>query len=326
MGYDYDYLLFQICYEKFLWWVFGLIIIFFVVEVVGVFWINSLVLLFDVVYMVIDVLVLMIVLVVVWLSWCLLDVCCIYGYVWLEVLGVMINGVMLFVVVVYILWEVVGCFCQLQEIVFFGMLVIVVVGLVINLILMCLLQVGSGESFNVKGVYLEVWVDMFGLVVVIVGVLLIKWIGWKLIDLILVVLIGLWVLLCIYVLMCEVINVLLEGVFKGMDVVRVCDSLFGYVVVLDVYDLYVWVLVFSMLVLIVYIVMCDGIDVDVLCCELGGCLYDDFGIEYVMLQIEVDYCGEVCVGLVLVKGGVQQGYEGYDYGEDVQGYCGYVYY
>lgn len=139
MVYDYDYLFSEICYEKLLWWVFGLIIIFLLVEVVGVFWINSLVLLFDVVYMVIDILVLMIVLVVVWFSWCLFDVKCIYGYVWLEVLGVMINGGMLFVVVGYILYEVIEWFCVLQEIVFIGMLVIVVFGLVINLILMCLL-------------------------------------------------------------------------------------------------------------------------------------------------------------------------------------------
>lgn len=100
---------------------------------------------------------------------------------------------------------------------------------------------------------------------------------------ILVVLIGLWVLLCIWVLMCEVINVLLEGVFKGMDVVVVCIVLCSYDGVVDVYDLYVWVLVLSMLVLIVYVVMGIGVDLDWLWCDLGVMLYECFGIDYVML-------------------------------------------
>ena len=146
-----------------------------------------------------------------------------YGYARLEALGAMINGAMLFVVAAYILWEAVGRFRQPQEIASSGMLVIAAAGLVINLISMRLLQAGSGESLNVKGAYLEVWADMLGSVAVIAGALLIKWTGWKPIDPT-AVLIGLWVLPRTYVLMREAINVLLEGVPKGMDVARVRDS------------------------------------------------------------------------------------------------------
>lgn len=101
------------------------------------------------------------------------------------------------------------------------MLLIAGFGLVINLIAMKLLHAGSGESLNVKGAYLEVWSDMLGSVAVIIGALLIRWTGWQWIDPVLAVLIGLWVLPRTWVLLREAINVLLEGVPKGVDLAQV---------------------------------------------------------------------------------------------------------
>ncbi|CAM4293626.1 cation diffusion facilitator family transporter [Stenotrophomonas pavanii] len=324
MGHDHDHLPSQIRHEKPLWWALGLTSTFLVVEVVGAFWTNSLALLSDAAHMATDALALMIALVAVRLSRRPPDARRTYGYARLEALGAMINGAMLFVVAAYILWEAVGRFRQPQEIASSGMLVIAAVGLVINLISMRLLQAGSGESLNVKGAYLEVWADMLGSVAVIAGALLIKWTGWKPIDPILAVLIGLWVLPRTYVLMREAINVLLEGVPKGMDVAKVRDSLSGHAAVMDVHDLHVWALASSTPALTAHIVMRDGTDADVLRRELGGRLHDDFGIEHVTLQIEADHCGEACAGPASAKGGAQQGHEGHDHGEDAQGHRGHV--
>ncbi|KAG1094357.1 hypothetical protein G6F40_012539 [Rhizopus arrhizus] len=165
---------------------------------------------------------------------------------------------------------------------------------------------------------------MLGSVAVIAGALLIKWTGWKPIDPILAVLIGLWVLPRTYVLMREAINVLLEGVPKGMDVAKVRDSLSGHAAVLDVHDLHVWALASSTPALTAHIVMRDGTDADVLRRELGGRLHDDFGIEHVTLQIEADHCGEACGEPAPAKGGEHEGHEGHDHGEDAQGHRGHV--
>ncbi|KOQ63799.1 cation transporter [Stenotrophomonas maltophilia] len=324
MGHDHDHLPSQIRHEKPLWWALGLTTTFLVVEVVGAFWTNSLALLSDAAHMATDALALMIALVAVRLSRRPPDARRTYGYARLEALGAMINGAMLFVVAAYILWEAIGRFRQPQEIASSGMLVIAAAGLVINLISMRLLQAGSGESLNVKGAYLEVWADMLGSVAVIAGALLIKWTGWKPIDPILAVLIGLWVLPRTYVLMREAINVLLEGVPKGMDVARVRDSLAGHAAVLDVHDLHVWALASSTPALTAHIVMRDGTDADTLRRELGGRLHDDFGIEHVTLQIEADHCGEACGGPAPANGGGHEGHEGHDHGEDAQGHRGHV--
>ncbi|MBS9727306.1 cation transporter, partial [Pseudomonas stutzeri] len=126
-----------------------------------------------------------------------------------------------------------------------------------------------------------------------------------------------------YVLMREAINVLLEGVPKGMDVAKVRDSLSGHAAVMDVHDLHVWALASSTPALTAHIVMRDGTDADALRRELGGRLHDDFGIEHVTLQIEADHCGEACGEPAPVKGGEHEGHEDHDHGEDAQGHRGH---
>ncbi|MCF7751071.1 cation diffusion facilitator family transporter [Bacillus subtilis subsp. subtilis] len=294
MGHDHDHLPSEIRHEKPLWWALGLTTTFLLVEVAGAFWTNSLALLSDAAHMATDTLALMIALIAVRLSRRPPDAKRTYGYARLEALGAMFNGGMLFVVAGYILWEAIERFRQPQEIASTGMLVIAAFGLVINLISMRLLRAGSGESLNVKGAYLEVWADMLGSVAVIIGALLIRWTGWKPIDPILAVLIGLWVLPRTWVLMREAINVLLEGVPKGMDIAAVRTALCSQAGVVDVHDLHVWALASSTPALTAHVVMAEDVDADSLRRSLTSALHDQFGIEHVTLQIEADHCGDSC--------------------------------
>ncbi len=307
MGHDHDHLPSEIRHEMPLWWALGLTSTFLVAEVVGAFWTNSLALLSDAAHMATDTLALMIALVAVRLSRRPPDARRTYGYARLEALGAMINGALLFVVAAYILWEAIARFRQPVEIASTGMLVIAAFGLVINLISMRLLRAGSGESLNVKGAYLEVWADMLGSVAVIVGALLIRWTGWKVIDPILAVLIGLWVLPRTWVLMREAINVLLEGVPKGIQVDAVRARLCAHPDVRDVHDLHVWALASSTPALTAHVVMAEGVDADGLRRQLGTALHEDFGIDHLTLQVEVDHCGDDCAD------GMPTGSHGHDH-------------
>lgn len=161
----------------------------------------------------------------------------------------------------------------------------------INLIAMKLLHAGSGESLNVKGAYLEVWSDMLGSVAVIIGALLIRWTGWQWIDPVLAVLIGLWVLPRTWVLLREAINVLLEGVPKGVDLAQVRQALTGHPDVDDVHDLHVWALASSTPALTAHVVVGETIDRDRLRQTLGELLHDRFDIAHVTLQVESGDCG-----------------------------------
>ncbi|MBW8810592.1 MAG: cation transporter, partial [Lysobacter sp.] len=254
----------------------------------------SLALLSDAAHMGTDTLALMIALTAVRLSRKPPDAKRSYGYVRMEALGTMVNGLLLFAVAAYILWEAVGRFSQPPQVATTGMLVIASLGLAINLIAMRLLKAGSGESLNMKGAYLEVWSDMLGSVAVIAGAMVIGFTGWTVIDPILAVLIGLWVLPRTWTLLREAGNVLMEGVPKGIDLEAVRSLLTSTPGVVDVHDLHVWSLASSTPAMTAHLVIADGVDGEALRRELSTLLDERFEIEHCTLQIETTSCGEAC--------------------------------
>lgn len=191
MGGSHDHSPSEIRHEGPLWWAFGLTATFLVAEVIGAWLTNSLALLSDAAHMATDLLALVIALVAVRLSRRPADAKRTFGYARFEAIGALVNGLLLFAVAGYILWEAVGRIQNPPTVASIGMLVVAAVGLVINLIAMRLLRAGSGENLNMKGAYLEVWSDMLGSVAVIVAAIIIHFTSWSIVDPILAVLIGL---------------------------------------------------------------------------------------------------------------------------------------
>ena len=232
----------EIRFERPLWWALGLTATVLLAEVVGAWLTNSLALLSDAAHMATDTLALAIALVAVRLARRPADARRTYGYARFEALGALANGMLLFALAGYILWEAWQRFRAPLPVASLGMLGVAVVGLACNLAAMRLLHAGSGQSLNLKGAYLEVWSDMLGSLAVIVAALLIRWTGWLWIDPLLAVLIGLWVLPRTWVLVREALNVLMEGVPPGVELAAVRADLAAHAQVADVHDLHVWAL------------------------------------------------------------------------------------
>lgn len=294
MSHDHNHLPSEIRHEKPLWWALGLTAAYLLVEVAGAFWSNSLALLSDAAHMATDTIGLVIALVAVRLSRRPPDARRSYGYARLEALGAVVNGLLLFAVGIYILWEAVERFRQPQPVASGAMMAVAVFGLVVNLVAMRLLAAGSGESLNVKGAYLEVWSDMLGSLVVIVGGVLIHFTGWTLVDPVLAVLIGLWVLPRTWLLLREALNVLLEGVPKGIVLAEVEAAMRAQPGVADVHDLHVWALASNRPALTAHVVAAPDQQADALRRRLAGLLHERFEINHVTLQLELDHCGDVC--------------------------------
>jgi cobalt-zinc-cadmium efflux system protein len=156
---------------------------------------------------------------------------------------------------------------------------------------MRLLKAGSGESLNVRGAYLEVWSDLLGSLGVLIAAALITLTGWQVIDPILAVLIGLWVLPRTWTLAREAINVLLEGVPHGVDLPAVRTAILAQSGVTGVHDLHVWALGSRQVVLAAHVVTDTGTDVDALRRSIIQSLHDGFGIAHSTLQVESSDCG-----------------------------------
>ena len=281
----------EIKYEKPLWIAFGLTLAFLVAEVVGAFVTNSLALLSDAAHMATDVIALAISLVAVRLSRKPADAKRTYGYARMEAIGAMVNGGLLFLVAGYILWEAIARFQQPAEVASTGMLAIASLGLVVNLIAMRLLKAGSGESLNVKGAYLEVWADMLGSVGVIIGALMIKATGWTLIDPVIAVLIGLWVLPRTWTLLRDAGQILMQGVPAGLDLSAVRVMMLAQPGVTAVHDLHAWALGSKEPILTAHIVVADAtVDSEQVRTAIAASLDATFGVEHATLQIEQTSC------------------------------------
>lgn len=292
MGAGHDHGGGEIKYEKPLWIAFALTAGFLVVEVVGAVLSNSLALLSDAAHMATDEIALAISLFAVRLSRRPADAKRTYGYARMEAIGALINGALLFTVAGYVLWEAFGRFLSPPPVASNAMLWVASTGLIVNLISMRLLKAGAGENLNMKGAYLEVWSDMLGSVGVIIGALIIKFTGWTIVDPIIAILIGLWVLPRTWVLLKQSSHILMQGVPDGLDLNAVRTALAQHPEVAEVHDLHAWALGSKDAVLTVHVVMRDpGASADALRAELSEILHDQFDVEHATLQIEAAHCG-----------------------------------
>lgn len=280
-------------HERPLWIAFGLTLAVLLVEVAGGLLSNSLALLSDAAHMATDVAALGISLYAVRLGRRPPDARRSYGYARMEAIGALVNGGLLVLVAVYILWEAVQRFRAPQAVASEAMLGVAVLGLLANLISMKLLAAGAGENLNVKGAYLEVWSDMLGSLGVIAGALLIRFTGWTVVDPVIAVLLGLWVLPRTLVLLRQAANVLMQGVPPGLDVAAVRAAMQAVPGVAEVHDLHVWVLGSQQPVLTAHVLLeADAADADGVRVQVATRLRTQFGIGHATVQVESRHCGD----------------------------------
>jgi cobalt-zinc-cadmium efflux system protein len=134
-----------------------------------------------------------------------------YGFYRLEILAALANSLVLFGVAAYILYEAWQRLMAPPEVNTTAMLLIALGGLVVNVIGLRLLHVGSHESLNMHGAYLEVLADLLGSIAVIVAAVLIALTGWWQVDPLISALIALFILPRTWMLLRSVIDVLLES-------------------------------------------------------------------------------------------------------------------
>lgn len=276
--------------EKRLWIALGLTTTFMIAEVVAGVMTNSLALISDAAHMLTDAAALAIALSAVRIGKRLADESRTFGYYRFEILAAAFNALMLFAVAIYILVEAYGRIKTPPQVQEGAMMAVAIVGLVVNMISMKLLQSGKDFSLNVKGAYLEVWSDMLGSIGVIAGALVIRFTGWTLVDPIIAVAIGLWVLPRTWILLKESLNILLEGVPTGMKVAELRQAIEKVEGVKSIHDLHVWALTSGKPSLTSHVVYDASMSHDAVKDRINEALAKDFAIFHTTLQMEVTAC------------------------------------
>lgn len=278
--------------EKVLWIAFALTTTFLIAEALAGFILNSLALLSDAAHMFTDSAALGIALAAVRIAKKPADQYRTYGYHRFEILAATFNALLLFGVAIYILYEAWQRFQSPVAVQSVGMMVVASLGLVINFTSIRLLSAGKDSSLNLKGAYLEVWSDLVGSVGVIVGGIVIYFTGWAWVDTIVAVGIGLWVLPRTWILLKESLNLLLEGVPLGIDIVEVEKELLSQKGVVSLHDLHLWAITSGKNSLTAHILMDGTVEPTQLINAIQSSLSDKFAITHTTLQCETKLCNQ----------------------------------
>jgi cobalt-zinc-cadmium efflux system protein len=270
--------------------------VFLLAEAVGGILTSSLALISDAAHMLTDVTALAISLVAIKIGQRTADLNRTFGYYRFEILAAVFNTILLFLVALYIVYEAYQRLSHPAEIHSIGMVIIASIGLVVNLVSMRLLTSCKDDSINTKSAYLEVWSDMLGSVGVILAAAIIYFTGWKSVDSVIAVLIGLWVLPRTFVLLKESINILLEGVPKEIDLSKLKESLCRTAGVLDIHELHVWAISSDKISLTAHVVIDPTYDSETVSNTLRKLLISEFNISHITLQQERTKCLDEAVG------------------------------
>ena len=209
-----------------------------------------------------------------------------YGLVRAEVLIALVNVLLMFAVVAYIVIEAIARLQNPQPVQGEWVMVIAIIGLVVNLIVLKTLSHDHG-NLNTRAAVLHVMGDLLGSVAAIAAGAVIYFTGWLPIDPILSILLACLILFSTLNLLREVVNVLMEAVPSHLNLVEVGNAMSAIDGVIEVHDVHIWQLSSSVIGLTSHVAVLDLKAWHQVLPEIREMLHVKFGIDHVTLQPEI---------------------------------------
>jgi|UniRef100_A0A7C5ALZ5 cobalt-zinc-cadmium efflux system protein len=259
---------------------------FLVIEFVGGILTNSLALIADAGHMFSDVAALGLSLVALVLAQKPQDSRKTYGYHRLEILAALVNGLALWAMAGYILYEAYGRLFKPPEIGGLPMIIIGVLGLMANLFGVIILHPAREGNLNLKSAFLHLLYDAVGSVAAIMAGLVIYFKEWFWFDPAAGAIIAVLIILGSWRLVKEATDILLEATPAHLDLKEVSRALEQHPGVREIHDLHVWTIGSGLYSLSVHAVLQDAWDRDLLIRELEDLLCQRFGLEHTTIQLE----------------------------------------
>lgn len=256
-----------------------------IAEVAGGILSNSVALLADAGHMLTDVGALGLSLFVAWFAYSASTPQKTFGYLRWEILAAFLNGAMLLLISVWIMWESVLRLQSPEPIEGGLMLSIAIGGLIVNIISARILHGAASESVNVRGAYLHVLGDMLASVGTVVAAIVIHFTGWLAADPIAsfvttgLIIRGAWKLVR------EAVDILLESTPKHIPVDAVRKQLEAIPKIESVHDLHVWAVTPQMIAMSVHAVVREPASHQHVLEHVHDAMRL-FGIEHVTVQLE----------------------------------------
>jgi cobalt-zinc-cadmium efflux system protein len=215
-----------------------------------------------------------------------------YGYHRAGVLAAFVNALTLLGLAGFILWESYHRLRAPRPVDDLIMLVVAALGLALNVAIMVGLHRDQGHDLNVRAAYVHMLGDALGSIGIIAGAVLIRHMGWHVIDPILSIFIAGLIIWTAWDIVRDTLNILLEGLPRGMSLEGVAQAIRQIPGVKDVHDLHIWSLGTSTHALSCHVVIADvppSESAPVLA-RLNRMLAERFDIHHTTVQFEHTDC------------------------------------
>ena len=211
-----------------------------------------------------------------------------YGFYRTEILAAFLNGLILWLIVAWIIYEAIQRLIHPPVVQAPMMLVAAVIGLGANLGCAGLLRRPGAQNLNLRSAYLHVLADAVGSVSVIAAALVIWATSLYLADPIASLIVCAVILWGSWSLISESVTILLEGAPSHIDVKEVIRSMQAMPGVRRVHDVHIWTITSGMEAMSGHVVIEDTGKSRSLLADLNALLCERFGIHHATLQLETE--------------------------------------
>ena len=215
-----------------------------------------------------------------------------YGYHRASVLSAFVNALTLLALSAWILYEAVMRLRAPEPVHETTMMWIAGLGLAVNGCIMLALRVASRNDINIRSAFVHMLGDALGSIAIILGAVAIRYTGWVQVDPILSILIALLIVWTAWDIIRESLNILLEGLPRGIHLADVTQAMGCVEGVLGVHDLHIWSLGSSTHALSCHVLIEDvpPSASDTILRSVNGLLEQRFGIRHTTVQFEHVSC------------------------------------
>lgn len=265
---------------------------YFVTELAGGLYANSLALLTDAVHMLTDIAALCLGLLTLWISSRPATAGKTYGYLRAEILGALMNGLFLWLLVAFIWFEAVGRLRHPPAVHGATVMVIALVGIAVNTFSAWMTfgttREGGRVRMAVRAVFIHVVSDLVGSIGVLASGAITYFTGWREADPAVTFLIGWLIIYGSWGLVREGVDILMESVPSEIDLDELRDDLLAVRGTEEVHDLHVWCLTSRQFALSAHAVVASDVDQDRILSDMSTLLEEKFKIRHVTVQLERD--------------------------------------
>ncbi|QOR68213.1 cation transporter [Cytobacillus suaedae] len=211
-----------------------------------------------------------------------------YGFFRFEILAALFNGVSLFVIAGFIVWEAIERYFAPPTVASGTMIIIASVGLFANLLsAWALIRKGDVKNnVNLRSAYLHVLGDALGSVGAIIAGIVMLLFSWYIADPVISVIVALLILKSAWGVIQHSIHILMEGTPITVDQQEVKNALREIKGVKDIHDLHIWTITSGLDSLSCHMVIEDQLDSQEILQQAIDKIKEKFHIDHTTIQIE----------------------------------------